>query len=225
MSDNHEQYLASSEVIDHQHPAVKDFIAQHDTAGSQLDGAIAVYYAVRDLIRYDPFTARMDKASFKASETLSAGRGWCVPKAVLLTACYRAMGIPAKLGFADVSNHLSTEKMREAMKTDIFYWHGYTSVLLNNKWVKATPAFNIELCEKFDLKPLEFNGLDDSLYHEFDNAGNKHMEYLNDRGNYADLPYEELCADFDKYYPGIFDLAGINFDDDVAREVNRNQQG
>jgi transglutaminase-like putative cysteine protease len=132
------------------------------------------------------------------------------------------MGIPARLGFADVSNHLSTEKMRQAMQTDVFYWHGYTSVWLEDKWVKATPAFNLELCEKFNLKPLEFNGRDDSLYHEFDQAGNRHMEYLNERGDYADLPFDELCADFKKYYPDMVALMGLDFDDEVDREIKGN---
>lgn len=220
-----QHHLNATQFIDHEHPAIAEFTQQFDQGDSTIARAVAVYYGVRDAIRYDPFSASMDKASFAASTTLQAKRGWCVPKAILLTACYRHMGIPARLGFADVSNHLSTEKMRQAMKTDVFYWHGYTSVWLDEKWVKATPAFNLELCQKFNLKPLEFNGREDSLYHEFDQAGNRHMEYLNERGDYADLPYDELCADFNKYYPGMFDygemnLGEINFDEEVDKELN-----
>ena len=140
--------------------------------------AVAVYYAIRDGILYDPYSADISVAGLKATTVLEEKRGWCVSKAILLAACCRALGIPARLGYADVLNHLSTEKLRQRMKTNVFYWHGYTALYLDDRWVKATPAFNIELCEKFGLKPLEFNGRDDSIYHAFDQAGNRHMEYL-----------------------------------------------
>ena len=114
------------------------------------------------------------------------------------------------------------------MQTDVFYFHGYTSIFLNGKWIKATPAFNIELCQKFGLRPLEFDGLEDSLYHEFDAAGNKHMEYLHDRGEYPDLPFDEMAAVFHQYYPGLFGGKAENknslpnaasWSDDVDREL------
>ena len=104
------------------------------------------------------------------------------------------------------------------MKTDIFYYHGYTSIHLEEKWVKATPAFNIELCEKFGLHPLEFNGRQDSLYHEFDRAGNKHMEYVNERGEYVDIPLEDMIAVFEAHYPDMIADAG-DWDEDVEREI------
>ena len=106
-----------------------------------------------------------------------------MPKATLLAAACRAIGIPARVGFADVRNHLSTARMREVMQTDVFYWHGYAVLLLDGAWRKATPAFNRELCERFDLLPLEFDGRADSLYHPFDRQGHRHMEYLADRGS------------------------------------------
>ena len=113
------------------------------------------------------------------------------------------------------------------MQTDVFYFHGYSVLYLEGRWVKATPAFNIELCEKFGLCPLEFNGREDSLYHPFDRAGNRHMEYLNDRGDYPDLPFEELVAVFRQHYPSMFDQAAAradlpdraSWDGDVARET------
>ena len=129
---------------------------------------ISLYYAVRDQIRYDPYTPSDQLSDFSASRTLELMRGWCVPKSILYAACCRALGVPARLGYADVRNHLSTENLRRQMGTDIFYWHGYTDVYLNDKWVKATPVFNIELCDRFRLKPLEFDGFEDSIYHPFD---------------------------------------------------------
>jgi transglutaminase-like putative cysteine protease len=184
--------------------------------------AIAVYYAIRDGILYDPYSADISVAGLKATTVLEERRGWCVSKAILLAACCRALGIPARLGYADVLNHLSTEKMRQRMKTNVFYWHGYTALYLDDRWVKATPAFNIELCEKFGLKPLEFNGRDDSIYHAFDQAGNRHMEYLHDRGQFLEPPIEAMRRTFDEYYPGwpdTGDAAEADFGGEVADET------
>ena len=184
--------------------------------------AVAVYYAIRDGILYDPYSADISVAGLKATTVLEERRGWCVSKAILLAACCRALGIPARLGYADVLNHLSTEKLRQRMKTNVFYWHGYTALYLDDRWVKATPAFNIELCEKFGLKPLEFNGRDDSIYHAFDQAGNRHMEYLHDRGQFLEPPIEAMRRTFDEYYPGwpdTGDAAEADFGGEVADET------
>jgi transglutaminase-like putative cysteine protease len=184
--------------------------------------AVAVYYAIRDGILYDPYSADISVAGLKATTVLKERRGWCVSKAILLAACCRALGIPARLGYADVLNHLSTEKLRQRMKTNVFYWHGYTALYLDDRWVKATPAFNIELCEKFGLKPLEFNGRDDSIYHAFDQAGNRHMEYLHDRGQFLEPPIEAMRHTFDEYYPGwpdTSDATETDFGGEVADET------
>ena len=184
--------------------------------------AVAVYYAIRDGILYDPYSADISVTGLKATTVLEERRGWCVSKAILLAACCRALGIPARLGYADVLNHLSTEKLRQRMKTNVFYWHGYTALYLDDRWVKATPAFNIELCEKFGLKPLEFNGRDDSIYHAFDQAGNRHMEYLHDRGQFLEPPIEAMRRTFDEYYPGwpdISDATEADFGGEVADET------
>jgi len=217
-------YLEPTFTIDSDHPAVLAFVDKHSQKkDSPRQRAVDLYYAVRDGFRYNPYSLNLEEQAFKASFTLAAGQGWCVPKAILLTACCRAAGIPARLGFADVKNHLSTERLRQSMKTDVFLWHGYTSVYLEGQWVKATPAFNVSLCDKFGLKPLEFDGLEDSIYHEFDCAGNKHMEYLQERGEYQDLPLTEMLSDFEKIYGvnlgGEFNNA--SFDEDVEKEISK----
>jgi len=211
-------FLRSTPTIDFDNEAVKEFVAENSSANScKLDRAISLYYAVRDQIRYDPYTFSLDLNDFSASRTLKTGRGWCVPKAIVYAACCRATGIPARLGYADVRNHLSTENLRRLMGTDIFYWHGYTDVYLNRTWVKATPAFNIELCERFRLQPLEFDGLEDSIYHPFDLDGQKHMEYLNYHGEFADLPFAEIMNDFARFYPNFTGAPGQgDFDSEVA---------
>ena len=215
-----QKYLMPTPTLDYDHPLVQAFIEKHmrgaDTPRQQ---AIRLYYAVRDGIRYDPYSINLTVDGLKASTTLKSGRGWCVAKSILLAACCRCLKIPAGLGFADVRNHLSTARLREQMKTDIFYWHGYTSIYLNEKWVKATPAFNIELCEKFNLRPLEFEGTSDSIYHPFDLNGNRHMEYIQDRGTYADVPIDEISDTLQRAYVIDNTLKQADFDKDVAAEM------
>ncbi len=229
--------LRPTPIIDSDHPAVRAFAeSRAGLDGSARERAIRLYYAVRDEIRYDPYGAASEVETLRASATLGSGRGWCVSKSVLLAAGCRALGIPARVGFADVRNHLSTARMREHMQTDVFYWHGYTSILLGDEscWVKATPAFNIGLCEKFGFLPLEFDGENDSLYHPFDREGRKHMEYVHEHGEFDDVPLDAMLATFAAEYPAVtFERDGsdaafgadADFDRDVEAEVATRKSG
>jgi transglutaminase-like putative cysteine protease len=219
-------FLQPTPIIESEHPEVVAFAKKHAAEGQgAIETAVRLYYAVRDGIRYDPYTVAVTVEGLKASQTLRTGRGWCVAKSVLLAACCRKFGIPAQLGFADVRNHLSTARIREAMGTDMFYWHGYTSIYLDGKWVKATSAFNLELCEKFGLLPLEFDGREDSLYQPFDREGKRHMEYVRQRGEFPDVPLDDMRATFEEHYfrrgsaewEGL--LVGGDEDADFDREV------
>ena len=216
-------HLRATALIDSDAPAIQTFAAQHARGTNDRERAVALYLAVRDGFRYDPYRIDLSPHGMTASTVLANGYGWCVPKAALLTAVCRAAGIPARMGFADVRNHLSTERMRETMQTDLFIWHGYTDLWLGGRWVKATPAFNIELCERFGLLPLEFDGRTDSLYHPYDRAGQRHMEYVHQRGTFDDLPLDAMVQDFARVYgPGLSDsaaLQGASFQDDVQQET------
>ena len=86
------------------------------------------------------------------------------------------------------------------MGTDLFAWHGYSELLLDDRWFKLSTAFNIELCDRFGVKTLDFDGTDDALMHPFDKAGNRHMEYVNQRGSFDDLPLDRILADFAEIY-------------------------
>ena len=213
--------LAPTALIDSDHPAVVAF-ARRCSGADARERAVALYYAVRDGLRYDPYRIDLDAAEMRASHALELGFGWCVTKAALLAAAARAIGIPARVGYADVRNHLSTERMRQLLKTDLFLWHGYTELWLDGAWVKATPAFNIELCERFGLLPLEFDGRRDSLYHPFDRAGRQHMEYVNQRGSFDEVPLAQITADFAVAYPAWTpkSMDGARFDADVVRETS-----
>jgi len=212
--------LSPSPLVDSAHPMVQAFAREHATADNARERAVALYYAVRDGIRYDPYRVDLRPQGMRASAVIASGHGWCVPKATLLAAVCRAAGIPARLGFADVRNHLSTERMRETMKTDVFAWHGFTEIWLDDAWRKATPAFNVALCDRFGLLPLDFDGVADSIYHPFDRAGQRHMEYLRQRGSHVDVPLDALAQTFREIY-GPWMLAGADFSADVAREETR----
>lgn len=181
--------------------------------------AIALYLAVRDQVIYDPYCIRVEPESFRASTVLAEGKGHCVGKAVLYAAVLRASGIPARIGFADVRNHLTTPRLRELMGTDMFYHHGYSEVYLEGKWLKATPAFNLSLCDKFGISPLEFNGTEDSIFHPYDSSGRKHMEYIKDHGSNIDLPFEDMMRAYRHHYPSMFvkisEKLSVNFDEEV----------
>lgn len=194
-------WLTPTWFIDCDHPDVVAFA--NDAAGDATDPtevAIRLFYAVRDGFRYDPYNVDYAPERFRASSVVRSASNWCVPKSVLLTAAARARGIPARLGFADVRNHLTSEKLRAQMRTDVFAWHGYSELLLGARWFKLSTAFNIELCQKFGVKPLEFDGTGDALMHPYDQAGNRHMEYIRQRGSYDDLPLDRILADFAEIY-------------------------
>lgn len=200
-----QEYLRPTFFLDYHSAAIKQFSEQTCCSiTSNVDKAVALYYAVRDQIRYDPFDLEHSRDKQKASAIYVKKSGYCVSKAVLLCALGRHQGIPSRLGFADVTNHLSSNKLRAMMETDLFVYHGYTEFFLQKKWVKATPAFNLSLCRKFKVKPLEFDGTQDSIFHEFDELGQKHMQYLNDHGHFSDLPFDKIFRAYEKTYPNFF---------------------
>ena len=205
--------LDPAEFIDSRHPGVCAFSSRHAKGRSDRERAISLYYAVRDEIRYNPFLDFADDDVYRASSVLEAGEGFCIGKAALLAAAARAAGIPARVGFADVKNHLTTPRLAETMGSDLFIYHGFTELELEGRWVKATPAFNLALCKRFRVKPLEFDGREDSIFHAFDEDERRHMEYLRDRGVYADVPVEEIQRAFREAYPKFYALGA-----DAAKE-------
>jgi transglutaminase-like putative cysteine protease len=211
--------LQPGTCIDSDHPAVIEYSARHAAGTSDVERAVALYYAVRDGFRYDPYRIDLSTDGMKASTVLATGYGWCVTKAALLAAVCRAAGVPARVGFADVRNHLSTERLRRSMGTDIFIWHGFTEVWLEGAWRKCTPAFNLQLCEKFGLLPLEFDGREDSLYHPLDRQGQRHMEYSAQRGSFDDVPVAQIAADLASFYASWLGQRDAMADGDFLAEA------
>lgn len=196
-------YLAPTFYLDGDHPAVRDFAERAAAgAGDARGRAVRLFYAVRDGWRYDPFAIRLEPSHFVASHVLEAKGAFCIPKAILLAAAARAVGIPAGIGLSDVVNHLTSEKLKARMggKT-LFIHHGYAVLWLGDRWLKAAPAFNIELCERFGVHPTEFDGLDHAVFQEFDARNRRHMEYAADHGMWSDFPFERVATDFRAFYP------------------------
>ncbi len=218
------EYLQPGVFIDSDHPAVQAFTeeALEGAGPTAIDRAVALYYAVRDGLRYDPYSMNMDAENFTASNIATRKSAFCIPKAILLTACARAAGIPTRIGYADVRNHLCSPKLKAAMAgNDLFMYHGYVEMYLEGKWVKSTPAFNLELCEKVGIEALGFNGHDDSMMHPFDKEGRQHMEYVQDHGYFFDHPHERIHAAFKAAY-GDLERMLDSVKGDFATEVSAN---
>jgi transglutaminase-like putative cysteine protease len=210
------EHLSGTPFIDAEHPRVRAFAERAvEPASDEHDRVRRLFAAVRDEVRYDPYTATADPADYVASSVIERATAYCIPKAVLLTAAARSLGIPARLGFADVRNHLQSDRLAERMGgSDLFVFHGYSELYLDGAWRKATPAFNASLCARFGVPPLEFDGTEDALLHPFTGDGSRHMEYVRDRGSFTDLPLEQIVAAFMEAYPGLLER-----DDDVEDEA------
>jgi hypothetical protein len=213
-----DEYLRPTEFFDYNDEKVAEFTdATVKGASTDVEKSVKLFYAIRDSIRYDPYQMRPTAEHYKASYALRQGASYCIPKANLLVACARRVGIHAAIGLSDVTNHMCTERLKTLIGgTNLFPHHGYAVMLLDGKWVKAAPAFNIQLCDKFHVTPTEFDGRHDALLQEYDRNGHKHMEYVRSSGIWSDFPYDRVHGDFTKFYPETFF-------DDVARERALNE--
>lgn len=207
-SDDPADYLGATYYVDADNEVVRRFAQERAGTGDATAKAVALYYAVRDGIRYDPYAAVMKPEYFQASHTIEAGRGFCVQKGIVMTAACRALGLAARPGYADVTNHLASQRIIDMLGSRLFVWHGYVEIYLDDRWVKCTPVFNEELCEKFNVAPLEWDGTEDSLFQPSDKDGNAYMTYENDHGVYFDLPFDEMHQGFIDEYPKAYGPGG-----------------
>jgi transglutaminase-like putative cysteine protease len=195
-------YLEPTDIIDSDHATIIDY-ARNAIKGVEKDPiskAVKLYYAVRDPIWYNPYLPFYRPEHYRASNVLKNGRAFCVGKASLLCALGRACEIPSRVGFADVRNHLATKQLLEFLGSDLFAYHGFTEFYLDNKWLKATPAFNLELCKRHKVIPLEFNGREDSIFHPYNTEQKQFMEYVDFHGTYADVPVDEIVKGWEQAY-------------------------
>jgi transglutaminase-like putative cysteine protease len=196
-----EKYLKPTARIDSDHPSIKEK-AHNIIRGKReaADKAKSLFYWVRDEIKYNPFLAIEFSENFRASKTLERKQGFCIEKAAVLAAFARAVGIPARLHFADIRNYLVSNKLLKVMGTNLFSYHGYTELYIKGKWVKATPAFDLKMCRKNRIIPVEFDAQNDAILNSHNLDGKLHIEYVRDHGYHEDVPVEEILAALDKYY-------------------------
>lgn len=199
------KYLEAGEYINSNHKDIIRFVEVNtDKKKSVKENLISLYYKVRDGWRYDPYKLDFSVEGLKASDLFKRSYGYCIEKASLFAASARAIGVPSRMGFANVRNHIATDKYTEILGTDILVFHGYAEVFINDKWIKATPAFNKELCHYLNVSPLEFDGEEDSILQEYDKNGNTCMEYLKDHGTFTDIPRAQLLKELSTHYPDFF---------------------
>ena len=189
------KYLKSTFFIDRDNPSIqqktKDLTQEQDDI---LEKAKSLFYFVRDEIKYNPYGVKSIPEHYRASNTLSQGEGYCVPKAVLLCALARAAEIPARLGFATIRNYIAPMKLTRLLGTDIFVYHGYVEFYIEGNWIKATPAFDLKMCEQNRIIPVEFDGKSNANFHSYNRDGKLHIEYLKDLGSYDDVPLDKIWA-------------------------------
>jgi transglutaminase-like putative cysteine protease len=203
-------YLSPAEYIDFDHDSVGAKAREvADAAADPAERARRLYGFVRDGIRYDPYIDYTDRESYRASSVLAKGQAYCVGKASLYVALCRAVGIPARLGLADVKNHLATPRLLEAVGTDVFAYHGYVEIMPADRWVKATPTFNVSLCRKLGVPPLEFDGESDALLQPFDSGGREFMSYIVQHGTFFDVPAKFLIREMIRLYPKLCQPGGF----------------
>lgn len=200
------EYLRPTASLDFTEPTFAAWVREAAGEGTARERAVRLFLRVRDDVRYDPYDISLDPQAFRASATLARRRGYCVTKAILYAAGLRALGVPARLGFADVKNHLATPRLVELMQTDVFAYHGYAEAWLDGRWLKATPAFNATLCAKFGVAPLEFDGEHDAQLQPVNGSGQRFMEYLKDRGTFADFSLESMLTAWKEVYPHLAEL-------------------
>ena len=197
--------------LDADHPGVVAFAREHGGGLEPRPAAVALFYAIRDGWRYDPWHVTDQPAAFKASTVLARDPryGHCIDKAVLLAASCRALGIPARLHFADVRNHVGTARLEAVLGTDLLVYHGYTEVELGGRWVATTPAFNRGLCEKLGVATLEWDGEEDAIFQAYDREAGAFMEYVTDHGAHDTVLMEAMLAAWRRHYPERYVSGGF----------------
>ncbi len=190
------EFLASTYFINHNSEKIaKEVNKIINSCKNEKDKVVKLFYYVRDNIKYNPYSPFEKKEDYVASTILERGYGYCIQKAILLCAFYRKIDIPCRLVFVDIKNYKAPEILRKFFD-NLFMYHGYCEIFFNNKWIKATPTFNIEMCKKFGYKPTEFNGENDALLEKYNIDGELTFEYVNFRGKFADFPFDEVVSTY-----------------------------
>ena len=217
-----EKYLKCTEVIDCDSQSIKEK-AQSLTQGLQSCGekAVALYYFVRDEVKHNPYAPTWLLEDYKASTTLERGNGFCQHKATLLVALARASGIPARLGFVDVRDHLLSDKFRKMIGGDnLLIQHGYAELYLEGKWIHASPAYDLKTCQKAGFVPVEFDGVNDARDSAYNREGKRHIEHVKEHGHFDDFPFDYI-REYQREWVARIGREWNEFKDNVKRHEVR----
>ena len=82
--------------------------------------------------------------------------------------------------------------MLEKRGTNLFPYHGYTDLYIDGSWAKAAPTFDIVSCMNAGLRTVDFDGRNDALLPSTTLDGRPHIEYIEDRGFFDDVPFDTI---------------------------------
>ncbi|MCH2194143.1 transglutaminase family protein [Kordia sp.] len=199
-------YLTPTYYFDFEDEIIQTQIASYKNNNiSDKEKAIGLYNKVRDDWKYDPYSISFSKENYRASTIDQKPSRNCVEKSIILIACLRAVGIPARLHLGKVKNHIATERLTEKFGSNELTPHGMVNAYLNDTWLKMSPAFNASLCERFQVAPLEFDGENNSFLQQYNNEGSLFMQYTDDYGHFEDVPLDFMRKNIKEHYPHIFD--------------------
>ena len=212
--------LQPTEFLDSDTDTVRDYAQK--IVGSEDDPvrqAIKLFYFVRDKIRYDVYGIDMTRSGMKASSIIKNRAGFCIHKSIVFAASCRSLGIPGRLAFSDVRNHISTPALKALVGGDVFHYHAYAEIYLKGRWVKATPVFNLMLCNLFGIAPLDFDGVNDATLQPFDSEGRKSLEFITFHGSFDDVPYDQCIAALKQHHPRLFLEGGKTARGDLSKQA------
>jgi len=196
-----DEFLHPSPGVDSDAPEIIELAnSLTGDAKNGKDAASTLFRHVRDTYKYIPYAPFDRLEEYEGRALIRRGYGFCTHKSSLLVALARAIGIPARFHFADLKNHNLPGKLGEVLQSDLMIYHTYAELFLDNRWLKATPSFEKELCEKMGWRLVDFDGTRDATLALTDLAGRPHIEYLRDLGTRAFIPLEEMIAAWKKHY-------------------------
>lgn len=202
MSELHE-HLQPTEIIDSDAPAIVERVREIK-AGCMTDSTVELacklFLFARDGVPFSRFVKVGTREDFKASVTLQRNKGYCGQKGVLLAALARAAGIPARIGLADIANHAVAPQMLKLLKTNIFKVHVFVEMLVEGRWVRATPAFDTSTCSRVGWPVVQFDGRSDGMLSPELGNGDRYIEYVKFYGVFDDFPYDLVMQEMYSFY-------------------------
>ena len=200
-----EKFLKSTYFINSSHPSVHkkaQEILQNIDPQDFIQKAVKLFCFVRDEIKYvvkfSP--SYYSRKNTKASATLTRGYGYCIQKATLMAALARIAGIPTRIHFVDMKNHLTPQSYIDKVGSNLFVFHAYPELFLEGKWIEANVAFDKDLCERKNFPIVNFDGKKPGLFAKQDATGKPFVEYIKDHGTFADVPYWKIMWAWKKEY-------------------------